>query len=325
MSAQVNDGNRLLSTLTGAAVQAAPLLAAGLPVFGRDTTLAAFEADVMRVRDGVPHGPALLVYPELHLFDAHEHAEQDRDQVLRAAAEPLDSELAQRLGRIARNAEAWLIPGSVCEAGSGDELFNTALVFAPDGSLAGTYRKVFPWRPFESYTPGDRFVTVDIGGVCQLGISICYDAWFPEVSRHLAWMGADIVVNIVKTTTPDRAQELVLARANSIVNQVFTVSVNCAGPVGMGRSVVVDPEGEVLDESPGDAPYVLCQQLDPGQVERVRERGTAGTNRMWSQFRPDDPPLELPLYRGRIDPAAWSPAPRAADENNPAGTEGRIS
>ena len=45
------------------------------------------------------------------------------------------------------------------------------------------------------------------------------------------------IVNVVKTTTPDRAQELVLARAKSIVNQVFTVSVNCAGPVGMGRIV----------------------------------------------------------------------------------------
>ena len=309
-----------MSALTIAAVQAAPLPAVGLPTFGRDTTLTEFEADVMRVRNGMPQGQALIVYPELHLFGTDDHAQQDGDQVLRAAAEPLDSELVQRLGRIARAAGAWLIPGSVCEAGSGGALFNTALVFAPDGALAGSYRKVFPWRPFEPYTPGDRFVTVDINNVCRLGISICYDAWFPEVSRHLAWMGADIVVNIVKTTTPDRAQELVLARANSIVNQIFTVSVNCAGPVGAGRSILVDPEGEVLQESPGGAPRVLYQRLDPAQVERVRDRGTAGTNRMWSQFRSDDPPLEMPLYRGRIEPADWSPARRAV----PA-TERRIS
>ena len=310
-----------MSALTVAAAQAAPLPAVGLPTFGRDTTLAEFEADVMKVRDGIPHGQALLVYPELHLFGTDEHAADDRDQVLRASAEPLDSELVQRLGTIARASGAWLIPGSVCEAGHHGELFNTALVFAPDGTLAGSYRKVFPWRPFEPYTPGDRFVTVDIDNACRLGISICYDAWFPEVSRHLAWMGADIVVNIVKTTTPDRAQELVLARANSIVNQVFTVSVNCAGPVGAGHSIVVDPEGGVLQESAADAPGVLYQRLDPAAVEHVRDRGTAGTNRMWSQFRPDDPPLELPLYRGRIDPAAWSPARRAV----PTATERRIS
>ena len=240
--------------------------------------------------------------------------------MLRAAAEPLDSELVQRLGAIARAAGAWLIPGSVCEAGRHGELFNTALVFAPDGALAGSYRKVFPWRPFEPYTPGDRFVTVDIGNACRLGISICYDAWFPEVSRHLAWMGADIVVNIVKTTTPDRAQELVLARANSIVNQVFTVSVNCAGPVGAGRSILVDPEGGVLQESRSRCAGRAVPTARSRAVEQVRDRGTAGTNRMWSQFRPDDPPLEMPLYRGRIEPADWSPARRAV----PA-TERRIS
>jgi hypothetical protein len=91
--------------------------------------------------------------------------------------------------------------------------------------------------------------------------------------------------------------------------------------VGAGHSIVVDPEGGVLQERAADAPGVLYQRLDPAAVEDVRDRGTAGTNRMWSQFRPGDPPLELPLYRGRIDPAAWSPARRAA----PTATERRIS
>jgi predicted amidohydrolase len=305
-----------LRAITVAAVQARPLSAVGLPKSGTDTTLAAFETDVMRVRDRIQSDPALLVYPEPHLFGTDEHADADRDQILRVSAEPLDSELVQRLSGIARASGVWLIPGSVCEAGTGGALFNTALVFAPDGRLAGTYRKVFPWRPYEPYTPGDRFVTVDISGVCRLGISICYDAWFPEVARHLAWMGADVVVNVVKTTTPDRTQELVLARANSIVNQVFTVSVNCAGPVGRGRTTVVDPEGDVLQQSPGDAPQVFYQQLDLGQVERVRDHGTAGTNRMWSQFLPSDPQLEMPLYQGRINPATWNPARLAADGAN---------
>ena len=227
----------------------------------------------MRVRDGMPQGQALIVYPELHLFGTDDHA---ADRIANRCCGPRPNHWTASWcsgsGAIARAAGAWLIPGSVCEAGRDGELFNTALVFAPDGALAGSYRKVFPWRPFEPYTPGDRFVTVDIDNACRLGISICYDAWFPEVSRHLAWMGADIVVNIVKTTTQDRAQELVLARANSIVNQVFTVSVNCAGPVGAGRSIVVDPEGGVLQESAADAPGVLYQRLDPA---RSNASGTA--------------------------------------------------
>lgn len=297
-------------SITVAAVQAAPLALEGLPVFGRDDTVAAFADDVMQVRASV-QGQTLLVYPEIHLFGTED------TRLLGSAAEPLDGPLTEALGEVARAADAWLIPGSVFELGENGEIFNTTPVFAPDGQLVASYRKIFPWRPFEAYTPGNRFVTADIPDVGRIGLSICYDAWFPELSRHLAWMGADVIVNVVKTTTPDRAQELVLARANSIVNQVFTVSVNCAGPVGMGRSIIVDPEGTVLQESPDQEPGLLCQHIDFGLVAEVRERGTAGTNRMWDQFGPSDRPVPLPLYDGQIEPNRWSASKINADNAYP--------
>jgi predicted amidohydrolase len=307
-----------VSVITVAAVQEAPLSVTGLPVFGRHDTVAAFEADVRLVRSQIS-GPAMLVYPEFHLFGSEDSPAEDREGLLRAAAEPLDSDLTAGLAELARDVDAWLIPGSVCELGTNGEVFNTALVFSPDGNLAGSYRKIFPWRPFEWSTPGDRMVTVDMPHIGRVGLSICYDAWFPEVSRHLAWMGAELIVNIVKTTTPDRPHELVLARANSIINQVFTVSVNTAGPVGRGCSIVVDPEGAVLQETQDATTTVLYQALDLASVYRVREVGTAGTNRMWAQFLPTDPPVELPLYAGRIDPHRWAPLPSIPRRSDPTG------
>ncbi len=273
--------------LTVAGVQAAPR------TIGAD--LAPFAADVAR---HAADGAQLVVYPELHLFGADHLPEHERNRALDASAV-----LVRRLGAIAADAGVWLVPGSICERGPQGELFNTALAFAPSGELAASYRKIFPWRPYEPYLPGDRFVVFGLGST--VGLDICYDAWFPEVSRHLAWLGAEVIVNVVKTTTPDREQEVVLARANSIANQVFTVSVNTAGPVGRGRSIVVDPEGAVLAESAGDEETVLALPLDLDQVARVREHGTAGVNRMWSQFRPGDAAIPLPLYGGRIDPTTW--------------------
>ena len=82
---------------------------------------------------------------------------------------------------------------------------------------------------------------------------------------------------------------------------------NTAGPVGRGRSIIVDPEGTVLDESPNEAPGVFIHVLDLSHVQRVRDAGTAGTNRMWAQFLPTDRVIDLPLYGGRIDPRSWSP------------------
>lgn len=284
-------------TLPLAAVQAPPRLI-GEPLAGFAEDLAELTHQNPDVR--------LVVYPELHLFGDEEPAHR-RNQVLLDAAQPIDGPLVRELAQLAGDLKIWLVPGSICELSRDGELFNTALAFSPEGKLAASYRKIFPWRPSEPYVPGNEFVVFEMAGVGRIGLSICYDAWFPEHSRQLAWLGADVVLNVVKTTTPDRQQELVLARANAIVNQTFMVSVNCAGPVGQGRSLIVDPEGLVRTEAVSENAVVLTDVLDLGHVDRVRRFGTAGLNRMWSQYRPEDRPVDLPLYGGRIDPATWAP------------------
>ncbi|QUQ63050.1 carbon-nitrogen hydrolase family protein [Kutzneria sp. CA-103260] len=261
-----------------------------------DRPLEVFAAEVEALLTEHP-GTRLVMYPELHLC----RAEQPAD-----AAEPLDGPRTRQLAQIAGDLGVWLAPGSLCERGPAGELFNTAVAFSPGGELVASYRKVFPWRPYEPYDPGDRFVVFDLPEG-RVGFAICYDAWFPEITRHLAWMGAELVLNPVQTTTRDRAQELVLARANAIVNQVFVASLNVAGPFGMGCSLVVGPEGQVLAETPGAEPAVLALELDLTEVARVREHGTAGLNRMWDQFTESDAPIELPLYQGRIEPGRWRP------------------
>lgn len=284
------------------------LIAAQAPPRLIGEPLSAFAGEVAEALAAHPHA-RLIVFPELHLFGDGD-PDRQRTQALHDAAEPLDGPRVEGLRSIARDAGIWLVPGSVCERGAAGELFNTQLVFSPDGALVSAYRKIFPWRPHEPYVPGSAFATADLGDTARLGLNICYDAWYPETVRQLAWMGAEVIINVVKTTTEDRAQELVLARANAIVNQVFMVSVNCAGPVGRGRSIIVGPEGEVIAESASADPMLLTAELDLSAIARVRECGTAGVNRMWSQFDTGEAPIQLPVYDGRIDPATWNPQTR---------------
>ncbi|MGO4585637.1 carbon-nitrogen hydrolase family protein [Arthrobacter sp. 2RAF6] len=265
----------------------------------------AFAAEVAAALAIQPQSK-LVVFPELHLF-GDTYPDQQRTEVLQDSAEPLDGPRVNELRQLAADLGIWLVPGSVCERGPEGQLFNTQLVLSPEGELAGYYRKVFPWRPFEPYDPGDRFTTVDLEGIGRVGLNICYDAWFPEVTRQLAWMGAEVILNVVKTTTADRQQELVLAKANAIVNQVFMVSVNCAGPTGKGLSLIVDPEGNTIAAADDDAPTLLAAELDLSAVEHVRTHGTENLNRPWSQFRLGEPAIELPIYQGRIDPTTWTP------------------
>jgi formamidase len=53
-----------------------------------------------------------------------------------------------------------------------------------------------------------------------VGLAICYDGFFPEVIRQLAWLGAEVVIQPTLTTTSDREAELIAARANAIFNQL---------------------------------------------------------------------------------------------------------
>ncbi|MGO2038387.1 MAG: carbon-nitrogen hydrolase family protein [Brevibacterium sp.] len=254
----------------------------------------------------------MLVYPELHLQGVDHLPTGEQAEALARLSVPLSDSSVTAIGEVAAEFGVWLCPGSIGETDSSGAHYNTQLFFSPDGRLAASYRKMFPWRPFEPHRPGTEFVVSPIDGHGNLGLSNCYDAWFPEHSRHLAWMGADAIINIVKTTSEDREQELVLARANAIVNQVYMFSVNCAEPVGRGRSIAVDPEGHILAEA-GPGEDTLVVRMDPGRIQRVRACGTAGTNRVWAQFTAGDDPIPLPLYAGNIDPKRWSPHHRGHD------------
>jgi predicted amidohydrolase len=279
-------------------------LAQYAPITGSDP-VAQLHAQAAEIRSDADDLD-LIVFPEIHVCGDADTAE-DANAWLIAAAEPLDGPRVRGLARVAADLGVWLIPGTVPELGDDARTYNTEVVFDPAGELVASYRKVFPWRPYETWSSGHEFVVFDMAAAGRGGLSICYDAWFPESTRSVAWMGAEFVVNVVKTIGADRKQERVLARANAIVNQVFVLSVNAAGPVGMGGSIVCDPEGTVIADLPTPEPELLRVVLDLDQVTRVREVGTEGFNRMWSQMAPDDPLIDLPIYQGRIDPTRWQP------------------
>jgi formamidase len=261
---------RLLSI---AALQTSPV--SGDP----EATLRLLGERVARVRDVVPH-VHLVMFPELHLpalpppLEPHEHPA--------GLAVEVPGPLTDQLGEIASENGVWLVPGSVYERAEDGRVHNTALVLSPGGELAASYRKVFPWQPHEVSEPGNRFVTFDVPGVGRIGLSICYDGSFPETCRELAWMGAEVVLQVSLTTTSDRSQELVMARANAIFNQLYVVSLNAGSPAGLGRSLIVDPEGLVRLQA-GDGEELLTDVLDLDAVTRVREYGTAGVSRLWDQ------------------------------------------
>jgi N-carbamoylputrescine amidase len=162
--------------------------------------------------------------------------------------------------------------------------FNTAIVVAPDGTLAARTRKLhIPvtagyhedryFRPGPS--DGDPYPLVDLGGA-QLGLPTCWDQWFPEVARAYSLQGADVLVYPTAIGSepehPDCDTEPLWEQVilgNAIANGVFIVAVNRIGEESSltfyGSSFICDPYGRKLVQAPRDAPAVLVAELDLDQ------------------------------------------------------------
>jgi formamidase len=278
-------------SLSIAALQTAPI--------ERDpeATLELLKQRVEAVRSAVPH-VQLVLLPELHLSAPPTILEEPAGYANEVAVS-IPGPLTDALASVARQSAVWLVPGSLYERADGGRIHNTALVFAPDGELVARYRKVFPWQPHETSAGGAEFVTFELPELSRVGLAICYDGSFPETFRQLAWMGAEVVVQVNLTATSDREQELVMARGNAIFNQLYVVSLNASTPAGVGRSVIVDPEG-LVRVSAGSGEELMTDVLDLDAVERVRRFGTAGVSRMWDQLMREGPEIEFPMYGGPI-------------------------
>jgi deaminated glutathione amidase len=192
----------------------------------------------------------------------------------------------------------WLLPGSLYEKKAG-RIYNTAPVIDPRGAVVARYRKLFPFRPYEeATTPGADFVVFDVAEVGRFGVSICYDMWFPETTRTLAAMGAEVILHPTLTDTLDRDVELAICRASAAQNQCFWVDVNGLGAGGVGRSLIVGPAGDVLHQA-GAAEEVMPLEIDLDRVRRQRDRGLHGLGQPLKSFR--DSRLDFPVYGSGFD------------------------
>ncbi len=201
-------------------------------------------------------------------------------------------ELASRHG-------VWILPGSMFEEDDG-QIYNTATVISPSGEVVGRYRKIFPFAPYEAgVSSGTEFLVFDVDDVGRFGVSICYDIWFPETTRTLTAMGAEVLLHPVMTGTIDRDVELSIARANAAMFQCYVFDINGLDAGGAGRSAVIDPAGTVLHQG-GSQEEIIPIEIDLELVRRQREVGLMGLGQLHKSFR--DREADFAVYdRKRFD------------------------
>ena len=223
---------------------------------------------------------------------------------IRASAEAVDGPSNAALAQLAARLGIFVLAGSIYEPSpEPGRVFNSSVLFGPDGGLRAVYRKIHlfdvtsgttVYRESNDVMPGAELVTVsvDLGKApsaepVTLGLTICYDLRFPELYRSLALRGAQILcVPSAFTAYTGAAHWEVLLRASAVENGCFVIA---PGQVGehlpgrecFGHSMIVDPWGTVLAEVQDGVGFCVAE-LDLERVAEVRAQIPSLQNR-----RPD--------------------------------------
>ncbi|WP_432103792.1 carbon-nitrogen family hydrolase [Streptomyces sp. bgisy091] len=217
-------------------------------------------------------GADLVLLPELWPVGAFAYTAFEEE------AEPLHGPTHEIMAKAAAEAGVWLHAGSFVERAEDGTLYNTSLVFSPEGERAASYRKIhrFGFDKGEAVMmgAGEELVTVALPQT-TLGLATCYDLRFPEQFRGLVDAGAETLVVAAGWPERRRSHWTLLAQARAVENQAYVLAVGSAGThAGVeqaGRSIAVDPWGEVLAEA-GAGEEVLTVEFDPAKAATTREQ-----------------------------------------------------
>ena len=147
-----------------------------------------------------------------------------------------------------------VIVGSQPEPADAGRVFNTARVI-DNGQVVATYRKLHLFSLLgedKAFKAGDGWCLAETS-LGKIGVIICYDLRFPELSRRLALEGARVICVPAQWPKPRQEHWRTLLRARAIENQLYVVACNACGQIGklefFGMSMLIDPKGDVLADA----------------------------------------------------------------------------
>jgi len=249
-----------------------------------------------RLRETAGNGAQLTVFPECAVTG---YCFENLDEA-RPFAEQVPGPATERLAGLCAELKVYAVFGMLEH--DGDRVFNTAVMVGPEGFL-GSYRKThLPFLGVDQFVNfGDREYEVHSAGDLRVGLNICYDAAFPEASRTLTLLGADLIA--LPTNWPPGA-ECVAGHAlntRAMENGVYFAAANRVGEERgfhfIGLSRICGPRGETLATAEDDSETILYADIDPDRARDkrvVREVGRHAIDRL-ADRRPE-------LYGRLIEP-----------------------
>jgi deaminated glutathione amidase len=227
------------------------------------------------IREAKAKGARLLAFPEFLM--AFSPASQSPEE-LTELAETVDGAFATSLREAASTSGIDVLATIYERSELANRVYDTALWISGNGEIAAVYRKLHLYDAL-GFKESDKFakgrqltppVSTDFGHV---GMMICYDLRFPELSRLLALSGADILLAPSGWVQGDMKVEhwQTMVRARALENGAYVVAPDQLGNIYIGHSMVVDPFGRVVVDM-GEREGLEIVELDLNLVAEVREK-----------------------------------------------------
>ena len=216
-------------------------------------------------------GANLVIFPELSLTG---YVTRDLTYEL---AEPIPGPSIHSLEQVAKRESIYMVFGMLERSKKARSvLYNTAVLLGPDGFI-GKYQKmhlpthsVFEEKRY--FRPGYEapVFETDTG---KLGLTICYDVFFPEISRLLRLKGSQLIICVSASPAVRRRFFEVLTVARAIENTAFLAYVNLVGVENglqfWGGSRIIAPSGNIITQAKLDEEDLVIGSVDYADLERV--------------------------------------------------------
>ncbi len=192
----------------------------------------------------------LVAFPEFMMF--YTSSSQTSKQ-LASLAETINGNFVKTIAKAAKENQIQVIGSFYEKSTKKNRVYDASFVIDKSGKVISTYRKIhlydaLGFRESDKMTSGSKITKPVKTSVGKVGMMICYDLRFPEMSRSLAASGSEVLVAPSAWVKGDMKEEhwLTINKTRAIENGCYVIAPDQVGNIYCGRSVVVDPYGKIL-------------------------------------------------------------------------------
>ncbi len=192
----------------------------------------------------------LVAFPEFMMF--YTSSSQTSKQ-LASLAETINGNFVNTIAKAAKENQIQVIGSFYEKSTKKNRVYDTSFVIDKSGKVISTYRKIHLYDALgfiesDKMTSGSKITKPVKTSIGKVGMMICYDLRFPEMSRSLASSGSEVLVAPSAWVKGERKEEhwLTINKTRAIENGCYVIAPDQLGNIYCGRSVVVDPYGKIL-------------------------------------------------------------------------------